>query len=85
MLEATNIATGFVEAPFTIADLRRVYESVWGVPLHPANFRRKVLSVPDLVVPTGEERATGRGWTALYEAGPARALRPPMLRPESER
>jgi 8-oxo-dGTP diphosphatase len=85
MLEATNIATGFVEAPFTIAELRRVYESVWGIPLHPANFRRKVLSVPDLVVPTGEERATGRGWTALYEAGPARALRPPMLRPDSDR
>ena len=61
LLEATNIATSFVEAPFTIADLRRVYESVWGVPLHPANFRRKVLSVPDLVVPTGEERGDGTG------------------------
>jgi 8-oxo-dGTP diphosphatase len=84
MLEATNIATSFVEAPFTIADLRRVYESVWGTALHPANFRRKVLSVPDLVVPTGEERATGRGWTALYRAGAARALRPPMLRPEPD-
>ncbi|MGZ4689153.1 MAG: NUDIX hydrolase [Acidimicrobiia bacterium] len=81
MLEATNVATSFVEAPFTIADLRRVYESVWGTALHPANFRRKVLSVPGLVIPTGEERATGRGWTALYRAGPTRELRPPMLRP----
>jgi len=84
MLEATNIATGFVEEPFTIADLRRVYEAVWGTALHPANFRRKVLSVPDLVIPTGEERATGRGWSALYRAGTASALRPPMLRPEPE-
>jgi len=83
LLETTNIATSFVEAPFTVADLRRVYESVWGTALHPANFRRKVLSVPELVVPTGEERSTGRGWTALYRAGTARTLRPPMLRPES--
>jgi 8-oxo-dGTP diphosphatase len=82
LLETTNVATSFVEEPFTIADLRRVYESIWGTPLHAANFRRKVLSVPDLVVPTGEERSTGRGWTALYTAGPARLLRPPMLRPE---
>jgi 8-oxo-dGTP diphosphatase len=82
MLETTNVATSFVEEPFTIADLRRVYESVWGTALHPANFRRKVLSVPDLMIPTGEERATGRGWTALYRAGTTQVLRPPMLRPE---
>ena len=43
---------------------------------------RPVVRGVDLVVPTGEERATGRGWTALYRAGPANALRPPMLRPE---
>jgi 8-oxo-dGTP diphosphatase len=84
MLETTSIATSFVEAPFTIADLRRVYECVWGTALHPANFRRKVLAAPDLVAPTGEERSTGRGWTALYRAGTARSLRPPMLRPESD-
>jgi len=82
MLESTTVATSFVEEPFTIADLRRVYEAVWGVALHPANFRRKVLAAPDLVIPTGEERATGRGWTALYRAGPSWSLRPPMLRPE---
>ncbi len=82
MLETTNIAISFVEEPFTIADLRRVYEAVWGVSLHPANFRRKVLASPNLVEATGEERATGRGWTALYRAGTARALRPPMLQPE---
>jgi 8-oxo-dGTP diphosphatase len=84
LLETTNVATSFVEVPFTVADLRRVYESVWGTSLHPANFRRKVLSVPGLVVPTGEERATGRGWTALYRPGNTATLRPPMLRPELE-
>src|SRR3954463_1610507 len=60
-LEYTSLATGFVEEPFTIADLRRVYEAVWSVELHPANFRRKVLSTPGFVVPTGEDRSTGRG------------------------
>jgi 8-oxo-dGTP diphosphatase len=80
-LERTPLATSFVEGPFTVADLRRVYEAVWGTALHPANFRRKVLSVPDLLVPTGEERATGRGWAALYTVGSATELRPPLLRP----
>jgi 8-oxo-dGTP diphosphatase len=84
MLERTPLATSFVDHPFTVADLRRVYEAVWGTALHPANFRRKVLSVPGLLVPTGEERATGRGWAALYTPGPADALRPPLLRPVGE-
>ena len=85
LLERTPLATSFVEEPFTIADLRRVYEAVWGTALHPANFRRKVLSVPDLLVPTGEERATGRGWAALYTCGSATELRPPLLRPSPSR
>jgi len=79
-LEYTNLATSVVEEPFTIADLRRVYEAVWGVVLHPANFRRKVLSTDGLVVPTGQERSTGRGWTQLYRRGEATQLHPPMLR-----
>jgi 8-oxo-dGTP diphosphatase len=80
-LEYTSLAVTFLEQPFTLADLRRVYEAVWGRPLHPANFRRKVLSTPGLVVPTGEERATGRGWADLYTAGPTRPLHPALLRP----
>ncbi|MEA2972933.1 MAG: 8-oxo-dGTP diphosphatase [Actinomycetota bacterium] len=79
-LEYTSLATGFVEEPFTVADLRRVYEAVWDVPLHPANFRRKVLSTPGFVVPTGEERPTGRGWADLYRRGDLAHLRPPLLR-----
>jgi 8-oxo-dGTP diphosphatase len=83
-LEYTSLATSFVDEPFTIADLRRVYEAVWGVPLHPANFRRKVLSTPGLVVPTGEERSTGRGWAELYRRGDGTVLHPAMLRPGPE-
>ncbi|MEA2825914.1 MAG: 8-oxo-dGTP diphosphatase [Actinomycetota bacterium] len=79
-LEYTSLATGFVEEPFTVADLRRVYEAVWCVPLHPANFRRKVLATPGFVVPTGEERATGRGWADLYRRGDVAHLHPPLLR-----
>jgi 8-oxo-dGTP diphosphatase len=79
-LEYTSLATSFVEEPFTIADLRRVYETVWGIALHQANFRRKVLSTDGLVVPTGQERSTGRGWTQLYRRGGATQLHPPILR-----
>jgi 8-oxo-dGTP diphosphatase len=49
--EYTTVATSLVTEPFTIPELRRVYESVWGVNLHPANFRRKVLATPGFVVP----------------------------------
>jgi 8-oxo-dGTP diphosphatase len=80
-LEYTSLATTFLEEPFTIADLRRVYETVWGVELHPANFRRKVLSTPGFVVATGDERSTGRGWAELYRRGGTARLHPPILRP----
>jgi 8-oxo-dGTP diphosphatase len=79
-LEYTNLATTFLEEPFTIADLRRIYEAIWGHPLHPANFRRKVLSTPGLVAPTGQERATGRGWADLYRRGTTTTLHPALLR-----
>jgi 8-oxo-dGTP diphosphatase len=83
-LEYTSLAASFVEEPFTIGDLRRVYEAVWGVPLHAANFRRKVLSVPGFVVPTGEDVSVGRGpRTELYHRGRGGLLHPPMLRPGS--
>jgi 8-oxo-dGTP diphosphatase len=80
-LEYTSLATTFLQEPFTIADLRRVYETVWGVELHPANFRRKVLSTRGFVVRTGEERATGRGWAELYTRGTTTHLHPALLRP----
>lgn len=83
-LEYTSLATAFVEEPFTMSDLRRVYEAVWSVELHPANFRRKVLSADGLVVPTGEDRPTGRGRAELYRRGTVTQLHPPMLRPADD-
>lgn len=80
-LEYSGLATRLVAEPFTIGELRRVYEAVWAVRLHPANFRRKVLATPGLVVPTGKMASTGRGRTELYRAGPSSQLHPPLLRP----
>jgi len=80
-LELTTLATAFCAETFTIGDLRHVYEVVWGVPLDPRNFSRKVVHTDGFVVATGDKRIpeTGRP-AALYRAGPARLLSPPLLR-----
>jgi 8-oxo-dGTP diphosphatase len=81
-LEYTSLATAFVSNPFTLGDLRRIYEAVWGTDLDPANFRRKVLSTPDFVEPTGGLlEPAGRGRPAeLYQPGRTIQLHPPILR-----
>ena len=79
-LEYTSLGATFLEEPFTVAELRRVYEAVWGHELHPANFRRKVLSTAGFLTATGEERATGRGWAQLYVRGGTAVLHPAILR-----
>ena len=81
-LEYTTVATSLVTEPFTIPELRRVYESVWGVSLHPANFRRKVLATPGFVVPEADGEA--RRGPDLYRRGTAALLHPAMLRPAHE-
>jgi len=79
-LEYTPLATAFVRTRFTIADLRQVYEIIWGRTLDPGNFHRKVLGTTDFVRPTGEN-THGRGRpAALYEAGAAVSLNPPITR-----
>lgn len=85
-LEYTTVARSLVQEPFTIADLRRVYEAVWGVPIDPNNFRRSVLETEDFVVPLEDEarRApeSGRGRpAALYRAGSAGLLSHLIRRP----
>jgi 8-oxo-dGTP diphosphatase len=87
-LEYTPLATRFTGEEFTIAELRSVYETVWGHPLHAGNFHRKVLSVPGFVESTGAttERGGARGGprSRLYRAGDARLLHPALLRPGHE-
>ncbi|SCG61777.1 NUDIX hydrolase [Micromonospora coxensis] len=87
-LEYTPLATRFLEPEFTISELRGVYETVWGHPLHAGNFHRKVLSVPGFVESTGAstERGGSRGGprAKLYRAGDARLLHPALLRPARE-
>ncbi|HET6859896.1 MAG TPA: NUDIX domain-containing protein [Streptomyces sp.] len=84
-LEYTCLATAFCPPEFTLGELQAVYETVWGVPIDRPNFRRKVLATPGFVEPVeGAPRRTGgRGKpAALYRAGFATALHPPLLRPE---
>jgi len=81
-LEYTTVATAFCTEPFVISDLRRVYEAVWGVPLDPSNFRRKVTRAWQFLEPTGDRRLQLGRPAALYRRGGAQQLYPPLLRAE---
>jgi 8-oxo-dGTP diphosphatase len=73
-LEVTGIATAFVGPTFTMAELRAVYEAVWGVRLDAANFRRSVVAEDGWVIPTGRRAqpgASGGRPAELYRAGRA--------------
>jgi 8-oxo-dGTP diphosphatase len=73
-LEVTGIATAFVGATFTLAELRSVYEAVWGVQLDAANFRRSVVAEDGWVIPTGRRAQPGSAGgrpAELYRAGRA--------------
>lgn len=73
-LEVSGIATAFVGTTFTMAELRAVYEAVWGVRLDAANFRRSLVSDDGWVVPTGRTARPGPGGgrpAELYRAGRA--------------
>ncbi len=80
-LEYTSLATAFCQPEFTVSELRRVYEAVWGVPLDPRNFHRKVTSTPGLLENTGHTLIDGPGRPAtLYRRGRTTALIPPITR-----
>jgi 8-oxo-dGTP diphosphatase len=73
-LEATGIATAFVGQTFTMAELRAVYEAIWGVQLDAANFRRSIMAEEGWVVPTGRRArpgSTGGRPAELFRAGRA--------------
>jgi 8-oxo-dGTP diphosphatase len=81
-LEYTPLAAAFCPAEFTIAELRGVYEAVWGTELDPRNFHRKVTTTDGFVRSTGRRRAQAVGRPAeLFRQGDADVLYPPLLRP----
>jgi 8-oxo-dGTP diphosphatase len=80
-LEYSPLATAFCPDAFTVAELRAVYEAVWGRELDPRNFHRKVTTAPGLLVDTGERRTEGRGRPAsVFRRGPAVTIAPPLSR-----
>ena len=83
-LEYSPLASAFCDEQFTVADLRRVYEAVWGVTLDPRNFHRKVTGTPGFLVPVGKPAPVGPEGgrpAALFRRGSATLLHPAMLRP----
>jgi 8-oxo-dGTP diphosphatase len=71
-LELTGMATSFVGPTFTLAELRTVYEAVWGTRLDGANFRRSVIGEDGWLVPIGRRARPGSNGgkpAELFRAG----------------
>jgi 8-oxo-dGTP diphosphatase len=71
-LEVSGVATAFVGQTFTMAELRAVYEAIWGVQLDAANFRRAIVSEDGWVIPTGRRARPGSSGgrpAELFRAG----------------
>lgn len=86
-LEYTDVAASFLPRHFTIADVRRIYEAVWGVGLDPGNFQRKM--APIFARTDAPARSTGSGRpAALFARRRPHALtpiEPPFRRPDAAR
>ena len=83
-LEVSGIATAFVGATFTLAELRAVYEAVWDVQLDGANFRRSIVAESGWVIPTGRLAQPGPAGgkpAELFRAGRAWKHGGPIRRP----
>ncbi len=80
-LEYSPLAAAFCPDEFTISELRSIYEAVWGIPLDPRNFHRKVTKTPGFVDPVGTTTTRDGGRPAqLFRRGTATTLHPPMTR-----
>ena len=83
-LEYSAIATSVCDREVTLSELRKVYETVWGVALEPANFARKVQQCAGFVEPL-DRTVTPSGGTGrpaqVYRAGSASEIQPPFKRP----
>ena len=91
-LEYSPLGAAFCGEEFTIAQLRSVYEAVWGTRLDPRNFHRKATGTPGFLEDTGRMTAGDAGRpAALFRLAPeARStpgqptravLNPPLMRP----
>lgn len=87
LLEHTPIALDFCQELFTLTELRRVYETIWGLELDARSFNRKVVNGLDgFVEPAGIKQRPGTGRPAeLYRRGGAERLSPPILPPTMRR
>jgi len=93
-LEYSPLGAAFCGEEFTIAQLRAVYEAVWGTRLDPRNFHRKATGTPGFLEDTGRMTTGDAGRpAALFRLAPesrptaghpARAvLNPPLMRPRN--
>lgn len=83
-LEVSGIATAFVGTTFTLAELRVVYEAVWGVEIDGANFRRSIVADDGWVIATGRTASSGPAGgkpAELFRAGRAWKHGGPIRRP----
>ncbi|MDR7081047.1 8-oxo-dGTP diphosphatase [Arthrobacter ginsengisoli] len=91
-LEYSPLGAAFCGEEFTVAQLRAVYEAVWGTRLDPRNFHRKATGTPGFLEDTGRMTTgeTGRPAALFRLAGAARpaagqptrsVLNPPLMRP----
>lgn len=85
-IEYQTITPDFIpKDEFTLAELRHVYEVVWGKKIPAPNFRRKVLATPGFLIPVGKKGASeieGGRLSELYTKGDASRIYPEMRRPE---
>lgn len=91
-LEYSPLGAAFCGDEFTVAQLRTVYEAVWGTRLDPRNFHRKATGTPGFLEDTGRMTTgeTGRPAALFRLAAAARpaagqpiraVLNPPLMRP----
>ncbi|SEJ40631.1 8-oxo-dGTP diphosphatase [Arthrobacter sp. yr096] len=91
-LEYSPLGAAFCGEEFTIAQLRAVYEAVWGTRLDPRNFHRKATGTPGFLDEAGRMTTGDAGRpAALFRLAPearptagqpTRAvLNPPLMRP----
>lgn len=85
-LEDTTVATRFCGQTFSISDLRQVYNIVWNTDLDEGNFQRKVKQSEGFLSPLEKRRDDGTSGRppALWKAGPARTISPPLTRPTDD-